>query len=192
VENVVAIGNSGGFVEPLEATALMIVCSHVQTLVDFLRHSRLSPTPTLRSLFNDVTSASWIDIRDFLSLHYKLNTALDTPFWQHCRAETDVSNLSAFLEFYQENGPTGFGRHRLPRTENDFGLEGYLVMMVGNRVPYRAQHTPSAAEKQTWERHRAEANAIAQQGLTVEETLAYIRHPAWRWHGDTSANVRPS
>ncbi len=189
VENVVAIGNSGGFVEPLEATALMIVCSHVQTLIDFLRHSSLAPTPTLRSLFNDVTTASWIDIRDFLSLHYKLNTALETPFWQHCRAETDISNLSAFLEFYEENGPTGFGRHRLPRTENDFGMEGYLVMMVGNRAPYRVKHHPPPAEKQTWERHRAEVNAIAQKGLSVEEALAYIRHPGWQWHGDAPANV---
>lgn len=186
VENVVAIGNSGGFVEPLESTALMIVCANMQTLVNFLLHSSLSPTPTLRSLFNDVTKASWLDIRDFLALHYKLNTALDTPFWQACQRETDVSNLSHFLEFYAENGPTGFGRHCLPRTENDFGMEGYLVMMVGNRAPYRAKHTPTAAEQQTWARHLAEVDATAQNALTVAESLAYIRHPGWQWHGDAA------
>ena len=41
-----------GFVEPLEATALMVVCSQSQTLVDFLLHTGLSPTPTIRDLYN--------------------------------------------------------------------------------------------------------------------------------------------
>ena len=52
VDNVVAIGNAGGFVEPLEATSLMIVCSHCQTLADFLLHCELEPTPSMRDLYN--------------------------------------------------------------------------------------------------------------------------------------------
>jgi tryptophan halogenase len=187
VENVVAIGNSGGFVEPLEATALMTVCAHVQTLLEMLHRSHLTPTPTWRTLYNDLAAQGWTDIRDFLALHYKLNTALDTPFWRSCREETDVSNIAPLLEFYADNGPTGFCRYRLPRMENDFGVEGYLVMLVGNRAPYRARHTPSEAERRTWERHRAEFIANAQAGLDVRETLAYIRHPGWQWHGDTVA-----
>ena len=185
VENVVAIGNAGGFVEPLEATALMIVCSQTQTLVEMLNRSGLAPTRTWRDLFNDLTAQSWTDIRDFLALHYKLNTALDTPFWRHCVSDTDVSGIAALLEFYAENGPTGFCRYRLPRTENDFGIEGFLVMLVGNRAPYSARRTATAAERATWERHRADFNATAQAALDVRETLAYIRHPGWTWHADT-------
>lgn len=184
VENVVAIGNAGGFVEPLEATALMLVCAHTQTLVELLSRSALSPTPTMRDLFNDLISASWTDIRDFLALHYRVNTALDTPFWQQCREECDVSGIAPLLEFYAENGPTGFCRYRLPRLENDFGVEGYLVMLVGNRVPYAAKHIATAAERQIWERHRAHSSARAQAGLDVKETLAYIRHPGWQWNAD--------
>ena len=185
VENVGAIGNAGGFVEPLEATALMIVCAQTQTLVEMLNRSALTPTPTWRALFNDLAAQGWTDIRDFLALHYKLNTALDTPFWRHCVADTDVSNIAGLLEFYAENGPTGFCRYRLPRTENDFGVEGFLVMLVGNRAPYTARHTPTAAERATWERHRAEFNATAQTALDVRETLAFIRHPGWTWNADT-------
>ena len=184
VENVVAIGNSGGFVEPLEATALMIVCSHTETLVEMLNRSKLQPTPTWRSLYNDLIAQSWTDIRDFLALHYKVNTALDTPFWQACRADTDVSNIAPLLEFYAENGPTGFCRYRLPRTENDFGVEGFLVMLVGNRVPYQAKHHPADAERAIWERHRAHFNATAIAGIDVKESLAYIRHPGWQWNAD--------
>ena len=192
VENVVAIGNAGGFVEPLEATALMIVCSQVQTLMEMLNRSRLEPTPTWRALYNDLATQGWTDIRDFLALHYELNTALDTPFWRHCREDTDVSGIAPLLEFYAENGPTGFCRYRLPKTENDFGVEGYLVMLVGNRAPYRAKHAPTAAERAVWERHRADFDATAQTGLDARETLAYIRHPGWAWHADTAANSAPA
>jgi tryptophan halogenase len=189
VENIVAIGNSGGFVEPLEATALMIVCSHVQALLEMLHRSHLTPTPTWRKLYNDLAAQGWTDIRDFLALHYKLNTGLDTIFWQHCREETDVSNLAGLLEFYAENGPTGFCRYRLPRMENDFGVEGFLVMLVGNRAPYNAKHTATETERQRWEAHRSTFSAVAQNGLDVKETLAYIRHPNWTWNADTAAQT---
>ena len=184
VHNVVAIGNAGGFVEPLEATALMIVCGNVQMLLEMLMRSRLNPTPQWRSLFNDLTERGWLDIRDFLALHYKLNTALDTPFWRHCVNDTDVSGIGALLEFYEENGPTGFCRYRLPDSRNDFGVEGYLVMLVGNRAPYRARYTPTDLERVIWERHRAEFNAVAQNALDVKESLAFVRHPGWTWHAD--------
>ncbi len=184
VENVVAIGNSCGFVEPLEATALMVVCSQTEMLVEMLSRSKLEPTPTWRSLYNDMSAQSWIDIRDFLALHYKVNTALDTPFWQACRADTDVTNIQPLLDFYEENGPTGFCRYRLSRTENDFGVEGFLVMLVGNRVPYRANHHATEAERAAWERHRAQFNAAAISGIDVKESLTYIRHPGWQWNAD--------
>ncbi len=184
VDNVVAFGNAGGFVEPLESTAIMILCSHIQTLVDFLLHSALEPTPTMRDLYNDLTSGTWEDIRHFLSLHYKFNGMLDTPFWQRARAETDVSGVADFIEFYQENGPTGFCRYRLPRTENDFGLEGFLVMMVGNQVPYQKRHKASQADLATWARHKQQFVTEARKGIRCEEALAYVKHPGWQWNGD--------
>ena len=108
VDNVMGIGNASGFVEPLESTALMVVCWQSKILVDFLWQTGLSPTPTIRKLFNTVWAATWDEIRDFLTLHYWANTKLDTPFWKHCRADTDISRLGELLEFYDENGPTGF------------------------------------------------------------------------------------
>ena len=65
-------------------------------------------------------------------------------------------------------------------------------MLVGNRAPYTAKHAPTAAELQLWERHRAEASATAQTGLTVAETLAYIRHPDWTWPADNAAPATPA
>lgn len=185
VDNVVAFGNSGGFVEPLESTAIMILCSHVHTLVDLLTHSELQPTDTMRRLYNDLTSGTWEDIRDFLALHYKFNGMLDTPFWKQARADTDVSGIADLLEFYEENGPTGFCRYRLPRTETDFGLEGFLVMLVGNKVPYKKRYKPTDAELAIWQRHKQEFAAQAKKGIRSEEALAYVKHPGWQWHADS-------
>ena len=39
------------------------------------------------------------------------------------------------IEFYEQNGPTGFARHLLRPTGSNFGVEGFLVMLVGNRHP---------------------------------------------------------
>ncbi len=185
VENVVALGNSGGFVEPLESTALMILCSHTQTIIDFLLHTGLQPTDTIRQLYNDLTLSGWKDIRDFLAIHYKFNGMLDTPFWRQARADTDVSGVAELIKFYQENGPTGFCRYRLPNTQTDFGLEGFLVMFVGNQVPYRNRHKPTPSELEIWKKHKAEFIQQAKSGIRSEEALAYVKHPGWKWNADS-------
>jgi len=190
VDNVVAIGNSSGFVEPLEATALMIVCAESQALVSFLQNGAMQVTPTMRKLFNRRITGMWEDVRNFLALHYRYNTRLDTPYWQRCRNETDLSGLAELLEFYEENGPTGFGRYFLRTQENSWGIEGYLVMLVGNRVPYRSQYNATAQEREAWNRHRARFTATAAGGMDVKEALACIRHPNWRWNEERRGLAR--
>lgn len=138
----------------------------------------------MRDLYNDLTLATWHDIRDFLGLHYKLNTALDTPFWQHCRRETDLSGIQALLDFYEENGPTGFCRYRMPRSQSDFGIEGYFVMLVGNQAGYRKKHPVEPEQFVRWQAHRTANIARAERGLDVKEALYYVRHPGWQWNSE--------
>ena len=122
---------------------------------------------------------------------YYVNTRLDTPFWRHCRADTDVSHIAELLKFYHENGPTGFARYTLPSHENNFGIEGYLVMLVANRVPYLAKHDITLAERQTWNTHRAQLITQALSGIDVKEALMYIRHPAWQWNAEVAPANAP-
>jgi tryptophan 7-halogenase len=181
-ENVMAIGNSCGFVEPLESSALMVVCWQLQTFVELLRY--VGDTPSVRELFNRTWAATWDELRDFLSLHYWANTRLDTPYWQHCQHDADISSLKPLLDFYQENGPTGFARYHLGNTGSQFGIEGFLVMLVGNKVPYRNRHQPTDAELQVIQQRRAFFNQQAQSALDVNQALAYVKHPNWCWLGD--------
>lgn len=192
VDNVVAIGNSGGFVEPLEATALMVVCTECEAIVEALNETGLEPTASMRDFYNRHLVASWDEIRDFLGLHYRLNTRLDTPFWQQCRADTEIGCLDPFMEFYAENGPSGLARYSLPqKTDSNFGLEGWLVMMVGNCVPYRGRHIAAKDERMVWSLRQAEFAMKAQSGFDVRQTLAYVRDPRWQWNASASTAKAP-
>ncbi len=184
VDNVVAIGNAAGFVEPLEASALMLICNQCQQLANLLQRALLKPTPSLRKLYNRIRADEWAVIRDFLGLHYKFNTALDTPFWRRCREETDLSGIGELLEFYEENGPSGFSRRLIPEAANDYGIEGFLVMLVGNRVPHRKRYQASAAELRAWNKRRSMLAKEARRGIDVREALGFVRHPRWRWDGE--------
>ena len=182
-ENVVAVGNASGFVEPLEASALMVICSQCETIVTSLSHSGMELGPAMRRFANKHLTRQWDNIRDFLAFHYKFNTRLNTPFWQHARAETDISPLDSMMEMYHQNGPTGLLRYTLPNgPENDFGIEGYLVMLLGMRVPWRRSYQTSPEEQRIWQSHLANHRAIANQGLTTEESLRYVHDPRWQWN----------
>lgn len=180
IGNVVAIGNSAGFVEPLEATALMMVCNSCRDLTNLLLQIRRDATDSMRDLYNRRTDSAWRDIRDFLAIHYKFNQRLDTPFWRLCREETDVSGVSELLRFYGENGPNGFGRHVLPSTLNDFGIEGYLVMLLGNGVPHQHPYRPTPSDRAVWNQHRQQLIQIARSGFDVAEALAWFRSHGWQ------------
>lgn len=183
VDNVVAIGNAAGFVEPLEASALMAVTDQCKKLVEMFESSTLRPTESLRNLYNHLAGGSFDTIRDFLALHYKLNTRLDNAFWSHCREHTELGGLAPLVEFYRENGPIILGTYSLPQFVDPYGLEGYLVMLIGNRAPFRARHQPTPGEMASWDQIRASLIEQANQGMSVAETLRLIRSPQWRWHG---------
>jgi tryptophan 7-halogenase len=187
VKNVVGIGNACGFVEPLEATALMVTASQIQTMVEMLIHAQLRPGPEMISLFNQVFNESWDHIRDFLAIHYRFNTRLQNPFWTTCCNEVDISMIRPLIDFYKENGPTGLCRHLLNSTfggKTQFGIEGFLTMLVGMKVPY-TNRAPIDPRELAVFRQRCSANReVAKKGLSVAEALKWVKHPDWEWHGD--------
>ena len=73
---------------------------------------------------------------------------------------------------------------------NPFGLEGYLAMLVGNRVPYQARYRIPDAERATWNQILATLRTQAGQGMSVAETLACIRSPQWRWNAQKTGPQR--
>ncbi len=181
VANVVSVGNASGFVEPLEATALMCICLQCRALADSLGEADDAPTPTLRGAFNLYMERLWDEVRDFLAMHYKFNTRLDTPFWQRCRQETALHAAADLVDYYRENGPTVLAKTVLIDSNSPFGIEGYLTMLVGMKVPHARPHRPTAPELAKWQSHCRKNERLAATGLDVAQALAVLRDPRWRW-----------
>ena len=195
VENVVGIGNSAGFVEPLEATSLSAICTQCKVLAESLIDSNLLPGPAYRHQFNVRNALSWDMIRQFLGVHYRFNTRLETPFWRECREKVDIYAASEIVEFYREAGPSVLFRTNLLEAVDPFGMEGYLSMLVGQQVPYR--NVPPVAEREwsTWANIRRVIAEKSRAGVTVAEVLQLIRDPRWQWpvglYGDVGV-ARPT
>lgn len=181
VGNVVAIGNASGFVEPLEATALTTICGGAKLLTEFLSVNAMNMTDSIRRYYNRQASGAWEDTKEFLGVHYKFNTRLDTPFWQECRASTDLGEAQELVDYYQDNGPILFGPSLINRPNSVFGVEGYMNMLVGQRVPHRGGYQPKPEEMRRWNAYRQQNRLQAQQGFTVAQALDEIRSPEWQW-----------
>lgn len=181
VGNAVAVGNASGFVEPLEATSLASICSESRALAELLSSTDLRVTDSVRRYYNRIDAAGWDDIRDFLGVHYRFNTRLDSAFWRACRATVDIGGARDVVDFYQDNGPALFGSNLFPGGSSIFGAEGYLTLLVGQQVPHRAPHPPGPEERTLWERLRARNRQEAVRGVGVADALREIRSEEWAW-----------
>ncbi len=126
--NVVAIGLSSGFVEPLESTAIHIVQSQVARLINFFPDKGFNLTDI--SEYNRQSRFEYERIRDFIILHYKLNQRDDSKFWQHCAQMSVPDTLTHKMELYRAHG-------RLLRVDDELFAEvAWLQVMQGqNLVP---------------------------------------------------------
>lgn len=188
VGNVAAIGNAAGFVEPLEATALMVICLQARWIADGLIDCERRPNPAMLSLYNDSNRRIWEEIRDFLALHYRFNTRLDTPFWRRCRGEIPLNRLEEFVRFYRQNGPSVIAANLLDHG-NPFGIEGHLAILMGLKVPHERLHTPTPAEEAAWKARTAVHRRIARGGMGMREAAERLSQAAvW----DRIRGLRPA
>ena len=103
-KNCVAVGLSGGFVEPLEATAIMLVEIAARYIAENLP-PQADVMPIVAKRFNEQMDYRWQRIIDFLKLHYTL-TERPEPYWQeHKRASTIPESLHEDLALWSYRGP---------------------------------------------------------------------------------------
>ncbi len=107
--NCVAIGLSGGFLEPLEATGIVMIESAIRLLVDYF--PRTGDFDMVSKLFNRAMRDRYEDAVRFVKLHYTLSHRRDNDFWlDNRRPETQPDGLLELLELW---------KYRLPN-ESDF------------------------------------------------------------------------
>jgi tryptophan halogenase len=179
VKNVVAIGNASGFVEPLEATALQLIVEQLRFVCQALNDSDGEPSDVMRQVENRRYRGRWDDVRDFLAVHYKFNRRSDSPFWQHCRADTKLGAAEEFVEYYQKSGPSPLAN--LLADQGMFGFEGYMTMLLGQRVPTERPVQLTDQDQADWDAFRAHVRWRAAQALSMREALGLFNRPDFQW-----------
>jgi hypothetical protein len=80
VKNVVAIGLSAGFIEPLESNGLFSVTTFIQYLAKSLLREKV--TQFDKDVFNTACQAVFKNFSEFVGLHYALSIRTDTEYWR--------------------------------------------------------------------------------------------------------------
>lgn len=112
VKNVVAIGLSSGFLEPLESTSIQLIMDGVSRLTALLPDRSFAPA--LAAEFNRQMACRYESVRDFIILHYKLGERRDSAFWRYCADMPIPDALAHQIELFRRTGrvailePEGF------------------------------------------------------------------------------------
>lgn len=104
-KNCVAVGLSAGFVEPLEASSLVMVELAAKALSENFPATRQMMNHVAHK-FNEVFRYRWERIIDFLKLHYVLSKRTDSDFWIDNRREVSIPlSLQGLLECWRYRSP---------------------------------------------------------------------------------------
>lgn len=177
--NVVAIGNAYGFVEPLESTGILMICTEIDALIDSFPTSKHDTH--LRNFMNESMARRWDSLRWFLGVHYKFNRKLDTEFWRTCRDTTDISGIEGLLELYRGGAPLNFRSWRIRESITAtapvfYCIAGLDCILLGQQVP--AHRFESAEPEATWRQRKADVLELTKHALTQAEALAaFKQHP---------------
>jgi len=131
--NVIAMGLSGGFIEPLESTAIYIVEAAATALCDSFPGTA-DAMPSAARQFNRTIADLYAEVRDFVNLHYVLSRRDDTAFWQaasHKDRRTDT--IAELMELWQHKGPSNFD---FPYTMRLFSAQSYEHLLYGMEPKY--------------------------------------------------------
>jgi tryptophan halogenase len=102
--NVICIGLSSGFLEPLESTSIHLIQSAAFRLLKLFPHQGIQAQD--RDEFNRQSKIEFEQIRDFIILHYKLNHRGDSQFWQDCQRMDIPETLQRKMELFAQSGRT--------------------------------------------------------------------------------------
>lgn len=104
-KNCVAIGLAAGFIEPLEATALVLIEVSAKMIAEQFPANR-SAMDIVAKRFNATLGHHWKQIIDFLKLHYVLTKRTDTEYWRdNCLATTIPDSLHELLTLWKVQSP---------------------------------------------------------------------------------------
>ena len=172
IQNCIAIGTASGFLEPLEASALVMTELAASHLAERLPryHYQL---PAAARQFNREFSTKWARIVDFLKLHYVLSERRDSDNWRKVTRMSDCSEqLCDWLTLWKTRSPSAAD---FSFREEIFPAASYLYVLYGMGFPTDFQLSASALQhRQPQAFKQQEQHKLLQQhlaGLPGNRTL---------------------
>ncbi|TPG14205.1 tryptophan 7-halogenase [Sphingomonas koreensis] len=156
--NCVAIGLSSGFLEPLEASSLVLVEVALNAIADRLPRSR-SAMKVAAKQFNAAFDHHWDRVIEFLKLHYVLTQRTDTAFWRDNLEPSSIpDSLQERLAMWRDVSP---GVQDFAHSPEVFSWPSYQYVIHGMRYPTRYGRSPRTAAGQAAERQWLDRAATA-------------------------------
>jgi tryptophan halogenase len=122
VKNVVAVGLSSGFLEPLESTSIHLIQSAVLRLVALMPDRDFAPA--VLKEYNAQFDFEMERVRDFIVAHYQV-TRRDTPMWTMCRNSAIPDSLQDKLDVFAASG-------RVFKVKDElFAEESWIQVLLG-------------------------------------------------------------
>lgn len=135
--NVVSLGLSSGFVEPLESTSIHLIQSGIAKLLALFPDRRFDPAE--RDAYNRQMKDVFEDVRDFVILHYKATRRDDSDFWNYCRTMDVPDSLETRLELWRSKG-------RVFREGCElFGTASWVAVLLGQGIVPQEQEPAAYA-----------------------------------------------
>ena len=124
--NVVCLGLSSGFLEPLESTSIHLIQNGISRLLALFPDRRISPLE--RDEYNVGMRELYNDVRDFIILHYKATQRDDSEFWRYVRDMEIPDSLARKMELWRLHG-------RIFREGAElFGVTSWIAVMLGQNL----------------------------------------------------------
>jgi tryptophan 7-halogenase len=151
-KNVVAIGLSAGFLEPLESTSIHLIQLAIGRLLDLFPDQNWDPM--LADEYNRLMDLEYERVRDFLILHYHATQRDDTPFWNYVRNMPIPASLVHKMEAFRERGIVVNYRDGM------FLDASWIAVYLGQRIlPEHIDPRSFAIDDETLEKHLAKIAA---------------------------------
>jgi tryptophan halogenase len=131
-KNVVAVGLSSGFLEPLESTSIHLIQIGAMRLIQLFPFG--GNFEALAARYNAQSQYDFEHVRDFIILHYTLTRREDTPFWRSCRDMAIPDTLTERIELFRDSGYV----HR--ESDELFRTASWLFVMLGQGLKPRNYH----------------------------------------------------
>jgi tryptophan halogenase len=127
-KNCVAVGMASGFLEPLEASAIVMVELSAKMIAEQLPANR-AVMDIVSKRFNEKFLYRWDRVVDFLKLHYALTQRTDSDFWQdNTNAATIPDSLQELLTLWRYQSPW---HQDFTQTDEIFSSASYQYILYG-------------------------------------------------------------